>query len=58
MRNMSNEERFRISIRVNRDLLEEIRQLAQRDNRSINSYVLNAVHHHAQAQKTADKRRK
>lgn len=39
MRNHNAEELRAIKLRVNRDLLEEIRKLAEHDGRSINSYM-------------------
>jgi len=39
MRNHNPEELYKITLRVNRHLLEEIRRAAERDSRSINSYL-------------------
>lgn len=39
MRNHTADEKYKITLRVNRDLLEEIRKIAQRDDRTINSYM-------------------
>lgn len=48
MRTHNAEELYAIKIRVQRDLLEEIRQLAQRDNRSFNNYLSQIMRQHAQ----------
>lgn len=46
MRMHNAEELAAIKVRINRDLLEEIRKLATRDNRSINNYMLRLLTQH------------
>jgi hypothetical protein len=46
MRKHTPEEIHAIKLRVDRDLLEEIRKLAIRENRSVNNYFNNLLRQH------------
>lgn len=50
MKYQTPEQAAAIKLRLNRDLLEEIRRLATRDNRSINSYLLHLLTRHVAKQ--------
>lgn len=43
MRTHTAEEKYKITLRVNRDLLEEIRAAAARESRTINSYMIHRL---------------
>lgn len=40
MKNLTAEQNAKIQVRLNRDLLEDIRRLSALDNRSINNYLI------------------
>lgn len=43
MKNQTAEQKYKITLRVNRDLLEEMRHAAERDSRTINSYLIHLL---------------
>jgi uncharacterized protein (DUF1778 family) len=43
MRTHTAEEKYRITLRVNRDLLEELRQAAKRESRTVNTFMVHRL---------------
>jgi len=54
MKNQTPEIRYQISLRVNRDLLDEIRRAAAREERPINTYLIRMLRQQMKSGPTKD----